>query len=101
MVINYSSAPNHFGYFWQQYIERGVPQGSFAKALLCNDAIEAVLRADQANKALIVEHFEWLWSNFPMEAWGNEGNYLRMLHEKGMAGVYPVLRVIVDNDVVA
>jgi hypothetical protein len=88
MIIGYQSAPNGFGDVWQRYLEHGLPPGSFGRALLCNDLTAAVLRADPNNKRLLGQHVEWLWNHFPLESWGNEAKYNKVISDGG----YEVLR---------
>lgn len=96
MIVPFHTAPNNLGPSWQRYIERGTPVGGFAKALLCNDLTEAVLRSDKINESLIVDHVRWLWEHFPYDAWRSEANYLRVLHEGGMKGVLPAIHLVVE-----
>lgn len=82
MTINYHSAPNNFGDTWKRYYESGCEPGSFGTALLCNDLTMACLSADNVNRRLIYEHFEWLWNNLPREGWGSPDRVTHFLSEK-------------------
>lgn len=85
-MIDYSTAPNNFGDTWQYYMERGISPGSFGEALLCNDLVDAVHRADWINKDLIPQHVMWLWDNLPYEAWGSKEAYEKWTKMGGTAG---------------
>ena len=69
--IDYDSAPNNFGPSWKMYVENKIPPGSFVMALLENDLLDAVSRADDTNIGLIVQHVNWLYNNMPTTMWGS------------------------------
>lgn len=51
------------------YLRHGIPPGSFLLAVLTNDLLEAVRRADDRNKPLIAEYVVFLWAYAPWNAW--------------------------------
>lgn len=55
----------------KNYIEHGVPPGSFMAALLANDLKGCCERADISNRGAIFEWVSWLWNYAPSECWGS------------------------------
>lgn len=48
-----------------QYVDWGVPTGSFLRAVLSNDLFEAVARADQYNKDALTDICEYIYNYTP------------------------------------
>ncbi len=53
------------------YIERGQMPGGFLSAILENNLIEAVGRADSDNQKRIVEYVKYLYNQAPALCWGS------------------------------
>lgn len=60
---------------WQRSLERyrddGVMPGSFLQAVLRNDFIDAVVRADSDNRANLLSIALWVNTHLPATAWGD------------------------------
>lgn len=83
--IDYTELPPHMRDGMRLYMEHGIHPGSFLTAILCNDLLEAAVRADDVNKHLLFEYVQWLYNHAPAGSWGSEENYLRWIksYEKG------------------
>ena len=53
------------------YIERGQMPGGFLSAILENNLIEAVSRADLDNQKRLVEYVKYLFNQAPAICWGS------------------------------
>jgi hypothetical protein len=73
-MLDYASAPNGIGEAYRRYIEHQIPLGSFGMALLRNNLRETLRCADDVNTCLLVEHVNWLYNEFPCDAWGSDTN---------------------------
>jgi hypothetical protein len=54
------------------YAEAGVPTGAFLRAVLSNDLMEAVGRADWINGPAIAHILAYCYNNIPSASWGSE-----------------------------
>jgi hypothetical protein len=54
-----------------RYIEHGVLPGHFLVAILINDLVGAVGRADETNAQLIAYYVAWLYAAAPAASWGS------------------------------
>lgn len=88
MNINYDSVPvDYMAGAVQRYVERGFEPGSFMQAILCNDLISAVGRADAFNRMYILEWVEWIDLNLPGNCWGSVERYDAWVRSGGQAGI--------------
>ena len=69
--VNYDCLPEHMQDGARLYIEQGIPPGGFLMAVLCNDLVGAVGRADAVNQSRLVNWALWLHNDIPMAAWGS------------------------------
>jgi|TARA_R110000824_G_scaffold111242_1_gene259614 hypothetical protein len=70
-MLNYSKLPNGLQDGMQRYIENGSQVGHFLTAVLSNDLVGAVNRADDKNAKLLPEIVRWLWNEAPGNCWGD------------------------------
>lgn len=75
------SIPDHTRDALKDYIERGVPVGSFLHAVLSNDLAGAVFKADRANKPAIADIVNWVYHHAPEACWGSEAKVIRWIQE--------------------
>lgn len=78
-MINYEAmndpdtyVPNHIRDGIKNYIENGIPNGSFVTAILANDLREACGRADAWNSRALVTIVSWFWNFAPSPCWGSQ-----------------------------
>lgn len=55
----------------RNYIEHGVPPGSFLTAVICNDLFEACGHADDTNLRNIPAYCSYFYSEAPPQCWGS------------------------------
>ena len=53
------------------YVERGRPTGGFLHAVLCNDLMDAVSRADQSSLTSLADICSYVYHRMPAECWGS------------------------------
>lgn len=78
-MIDFDALPNdNLRDAMRRYVEDGIPPGSFLGAVLCNDLMEACIRADDYNRHRIYDIVQWLYAEAPalchgspakMQAW--------------------------------
>jgi len=54
-----------------RYVEHGIPPGSFLCAVLENNLVRSVGRADRENLAALPEIVKYVYNEIPSNAWGN------------------------------
>lgn len=64
--------PEHLKEGIDAWVESGRPTGSFLRAVLENDLLEAVNRADEISFANLRYIVGYLWSKCPCECWGSK-----------------------------
>ncbi len=72
--------PKAIKYQIDQYIEAGVPPGGFLNAVLTNDLMVAIQKADETNKLHIPDIVTYLLNYLPPIAYGNAKNVTDWLH---------------------
>jgi hypothetical protein len=55
----------------RRYIEHGIPPGHFMTAVLSNDLMEALKRADNENINRLPDYGMWLYNCAPTECYGS------------------------------
>lgn len=70
--IDYSLIPKHMGDGVKLYLEYGIHPGSFLTAVLENNLVESVARADNINRSQIAEWARFLYAEMPRESWGSK-----------------------------
>ena len=69
--MDYELIPEHMREGMQLYLEDGVEPGSFLRALLENNFIEACRRADNINRYRLLDWADFLWNEMPGDSWGS------------------------------
>ena len=69
--VDYSALPEHMQQGARDYIELGYQPGGFLRAVLCNQLVEAFIRADPINMAAIPVWADWLYNEAPQGCWGS------------------------------
>ncbi|MCK4759329.1 MAG: hypothetical protein KAT69_04740 [Candidatus Aminicenantes bacterium] len=70
--VNYSLIPTHMRYGVEMYVEKGQRPGAFLVAILENNLIESVARADSTNRDHIIEWAKFLYTEMPSRSWGSK-----------------------------
>lgn len=66
--------PEHMRGGMQRYIENRIEPGSFLKAVLCNDLMEAMGWADDINRHRVFGICMWLYNYAPPACYGSPEN---------------------------
>lgn len=77
------------------YIHNGVPPGSFVRAVLENDLIQAVRKGDMENKVTLSRIVEFLYCTCPTGAWMSEAQVEAWL---GAHRLYREMHVKISNN---
>ena len=73
--------PSHTQYALTDYIERGIPVGGFLHAVLSNNLVDAVSKADVQNLPALKDIVNWIVTRAPQGSWGAEALLLRWIQE--------------------
>lgn len=80
----FSPVPEHTQGSLERYFLYGLEPGSFLRAVLSNDLVSAVSRADPQNKAALADIVNWIAENAPDGSWGHSDYYTEWIN-KGTA----------------
>lgn len=70
--VDYSKCPSkHMEPGVRLYVEEGIQPGSFMRAVLANDFMGAVKRADSSNGELLREWAQFVYNYLPSDCWGS------------------------------
>lgn len=72
--IDYSILPSSLRDGTRLWIENGIPPGGFLQAVIANNLVEAVGRADHKNIDLLREIVLFFYSQAPSDCWGSVQN---------------------------
>jgi hypothetical protein len=56
----------------ERWVSHGVQPGSFVRAVLCNNLLEACNYADDFNAAALLDIVAWVANKVPAHCWGSE-----------------------------
>ncbi len=56
------------------YVERRIPPGGFLYAILSNNFMDAVMKADDRNINCLVDIAKYLYNDTPSDCWGSIDN---------------------------
>lgn len=85
--INYSGLPEHMRDAFRLYIEKGIPPGSFTQAVLSNDLMGAMGRADIVNRHAIFETCAFLANFAPIGCYGSPEHVKDWIAHRGLEGL--------------
>lgn len=81
-TVNYQDLPEGLQGAMLRYIEERIPPGGFLRAVLSNDLLDAVCRADWLNKPSLVKIVEWVRDYAPHNCWGSPEAYERWISRR-------------------
>ena len=84
MKLNLSKIPEYMHEAIQEYVDHGRPIGSFLRAILCNNLVDAAAHADINNKLCLFEYASLLYNEIPGAAWGDKETVDRWVKAGGM-----------------
>jgi hypothetical protein len=71
----------------RRYIENGIPPGSFMKAVICNDFMDAFKRADDVNTEFMREWAAFFYNDAPNGCHGSEEHFKDWIKSGGLVGL--------------
>lgn len=74
----------------QAYRDTGRPTGSFTRAAIANNLLNAVRHADEQSLAAIRSIAYWIYWNLPTGATGSDDKYKAWVKRGGLEGVNPM-----------
>lgn len=86
MGIDYSPLPPHMQAGMRRYIEHGIEPGSFLFAVLSNDLMGAMGKADDVNLYALPDYGRFLYNNAPANCFGSKENVIAWTHRGGLMG---------------
>lgn len=72
---------------FDRYVERGIEPGSFLRAVLENDLVNAVSRADMFNVKKLDKICEYMKYYMPYDCWGSKEIVEKWIREKKIDGM--------------
>lgn len=86
MTIDYSSLPLHMQDGMRLYVEHGIQPGSFLTAVLSNDLMRALGRADDINLHALPAYGRFLYNDAPSWCFGSPEKVEAWIERGGMLG---------------
>jgi hypothetical protein len=83
---NLSILPHHMRSGMKLWIERGIEPGSFLTAVLCNDLMTALGKADDINCHRLFDYGVYLYNYAPSGCYGSPEKVARWLAAGGLLG---------------
>lgn len=84
MTIDYEQLPEHIRDGMRRYIESGIEPGSFLTAVLCNDLMGAMGKADEINRARLWDICAFLHNEAPSTCFGSIEAFQSWVHRGGL-----------------
>ena len=79
-----------------RFAQHGIPTGGFLEAVLSNNLVKAVSRADASNLFNLPDIVKYCYNEIPADCWGSEEKYVKWLeymrqlkNEETPSGVEP------------
>lgn len=69
-AINYGLLPDSLRFGLRRWFEHGQLPGGFLRAVLANDFVQAVIRADDDNLAVLLDIARFMHNEAPARSWG-------------------------------
>ena len=85
--VDYSGLPDHMQDAMKNYIEHGIEPGSFLSAVLCNDFMGAVGRADHINRHCLADYAMWLHNYAPPACFGSGEKFVAWLNGRRLGAL--------------
>lgn len=70
----------------RRYLEHGIPPGGYLTAVLCNDLMDAMGRADLTSRATMFELTSYLYNDTPMNCRGSKERVKEWCESGGLIG---------------
>lgn len=86
MTINYDQLPGHIQGAMQRYIENGIEPGGFLTAVLCNDLMGAMGKADEISRGRLWDICAFLYNEAPAPCFGSAEAFQSWIDQGGLEG---------------
>ena len=84
--IDYSRLPEHMQAGARLWIEQGIYPGGFMLAVMENDLVEAVGRADETNRERLPDFVSFFYNEAPRACWRTRENIEAWAERGGLLG---------------
>ena len=81
---NLDMIPSHIRGAVERYVEEGIEPGGFLSAVIKNDLVNAIGRADSINKEHLEDIVRWFYNYAPADCWGSEENMREWIKRGGL-----------------
>jgi len=71
----------------QRYVDEGIPPGDFLQAVICNDLVGAVSKADDENVRNLPAYVGYFYNKAPSICWGSAEKMGDWIEKGGMNGI--------------
>ena len=78
--------PEYMGAALERYVRSGVLPGHFLRAVIANDFVAAISRADDTNVQSLPAYVGWFHNEAPSGCWGSTEKLLAWCEHGGMEG---------------
>ena len=85
-MFNYEILPEHMQDGMRLYIERGIEGGGFLTAVLCNDLMGALGKADSINRHALFDYGNFLYNEAPASCYGSPEKVAAWVARGGLQG---------------
>lgn len=85
-IADWSVIPRHMHSSIRLYVMRGVPMGSFLRAIFANDFMEAAGRADDENQRALFGYAQFLYYSVPSSCKGSYEAVNSWIERGGLEG---------------
>lgn len=79
----YAQIPAHMQEAIRRYVVQGLQPGDFLTAVITNDLLNAVNRADADNLPLLKLYMRWFYNEAPAPCWGSRQNMTEWMKAQG------------------
>lgn len=79
---NYPGVPDHTRGALERYVFDRYEPGGFLTAVLCNDLMAAIARADSQNIQALKDICQFIYNEIPSNAWGSPKNIANWLDNR-------------------
>jgi len=80
------------------YVEQGVLPGSFLRAVISNNLVEAFAQADSTNILRLFDYANFLYNEVPSPCWGSEEKMLAWAEKRRAAKVAEAKKVLGERE---
>jgi hypothetical protein len=83
---NHPKFPEHMKHGIELYVNKGIEPGGFMRAVLENDLVEALAKADHTNILLLLEIVQFMFWEIPASSWGDPEAVSAWIQGGGLEG---------------